>query len=246
MMVNLKMLRILIILLSAFAFSMQCSGQTTEEIIATHLNKIGGEENWLKVKSIEIEYKLQTDAGTMFINKKIIRKKKYRSDLKFESRIPAEKDKKYYLLLNDQGGFKYMPDTHDKVVAMDSIDLMLAREDMDYEDPFIQYRQKGTEIKQLEMMYEGDQEYFKFHLRMVSGREFICLLDSKTYLIHRMTEINSDVDNNRIYGAFKTIDGLVFPQSITGSFGEQELILVRINPVFSDAVFKISAPMNYR
>lgn len=246
MILNLGMKLILIVLLGAIGISIPALGQTTEEIIEIHLKKIGGEENWLKVKSIQMIYKLQTDAGTLLIDKKIIRKKKYRSDLKFESRVPAEKDKKYYLLLNEQGGFKYMPDTHDKVVAMDSVDLMLAREDMDYEDPFIQYRQKGTEIRQLDMMYEGEQEYYKFHIRLVSGREFICLLDSKTHLIHRLTEINSDADNNRIYGAYTTVEGLLFPQSITGSFGEQVLTQVRINPVFNETIFKISAPMNFK
>lgn len=240
-------MRSLILIVCVLKFAMPIMAQAQEEIIQYHLKAIGGESNWTKVKSVLIEYQIVSDAGTMKVSRKIIRSKSYRNDFKFESRVPVYKDHEFYILYTPQGGWKYMPDTRDKVVRMDSSDLEVAKIDLDYEDPFIAYREKGINIQMMDLMYEGEKEYFKFQIHYPSGRSFICLLDKKTYLIRRMTEINTDADNNKIFDDYRaTSEGLIFPRSITGSFGEQLITLIKINPVFPESTFKVTPSVNFR
>jgi hypothetical protein len=140
-----------------------------------------------------------------------------------------------------------MPDTRDKVEGMDSTEIELAKIDLDYEDPFIAYREKGINIQMMDLMYEGEKEYFKFQILYPTGRSFICLLDTKTYFIRRLTEVNTDADNNKIFDDYRaTPEGLIFPRSITGSFGEQLITLIKINPVFPESTFKVTPPVNFR
>lgn len=246
-MTKFEYMRSLILFLFMLEFALPIKAQTQEEIIQNHLKAIGGESNWTKVKSVLIEYQIASDAGTMKVSRKIIRNKSYRNDFKFESRVPAYKDHEFYILYTPQGGWKYMPDTRDKVEGMDSSELEVAKIDLDYDDPFIAYREKGINIQMMDLMYEGEKEYFKFQIHYPSGRSFICLLDTKTYLIRRMTEVNTDADNNKIFDDYRpTPEGLIFPRSITGSFGEQLITLIKINPVFPESTFKVTPPVNFR
>jgi len=246
-MTKFEYMRLVVLFLGLITFAVPLMAQTQEQIIQNHLNAIGGESKWTKVKSILIEYQIASDAGTMKVSRKIIRNKSFRNDFKFESRVPAYKDHEFYILYTPQGGWKYMPDTRDKVEGMDSTEIQLAKIDLDYEDPFIAYREKGISIQMMDLMYEGEKEYFKFLITYPSGQSFICLLDTKTFLIRRMTEINTDADNNKIFGDYRpTPEGLIFPRSITGSFGEQQITLIKINPVFPESTFKVTPPVNFR
>ncbi|MBK6819783.1 MAG: hypothetical protein IPG85_09460 [Bacteroidetes bacterium] len=97
--------------------------QVKEDILKKHLNAIGGAKNWNNVKTIRSVGLRESDGSIIEEKKQIIVNKAIRIDYTYQSRDKALNDKKFFIIVNGNQGWKYLPDN-----LKDSIETMTSGE----------------------------------------------------------------------------------------------------------------------
>ncbi|MBL7766397.1 MAG: hypothetical protein JNJ58_09910 [Chitinophagaceae bacterium] len=220
--------------------------QSTEEIIQKHLTAIGGEKNWNKINTILIESTQRIEGDEIEHRRQVIRNKAVRSDMIYKGRSAAVNDKKYYILVNQKGGWYFLPGQA-KVAPMNAEEILYYKDDLDYEDPFLNYIQKERQITMIGLEYYDDREFYKFSIQYPSGKQEYCYLDSKTFLIDKRVLINAPIEDSRDYRNYTRYgDGIMMPATIITTGGEITITQVQINPVLDEKAFNPDFPNNYR
>ena len=146
------------ILITFFAISFfKSNAQSTDDIIAAHIDSIGGIENWDKINTIEIKSSIQMGRSIILTTKSIVKNKSLRNDISIENKFEPIKDKKYYIILNENIGWKYLPETKDDILPMEPFEVLQTQDELDYEDPFIHYKEKGRDINLIGIEYYNYQ-----------------------------------------------------------------------------------------
>lgn len=232
--------------LLAFAFSFGILlahhvlyAQSTSEIIERHIDSVGGESNWDKINSLVLEQELQTDDALFFITRSIIKNKSLRNDIRIQRRLPDEQEKKYYIILNGKQGWKYMPDTKNMILTLFPAEIERLQDDLDYEDPFLHYREKGREIEMVNMEYYDSADHYKFLIKYPSGKKVFCYMHAVSLMITKTVLLESEVDEIRNYDAYQRLpEGVVIPKEITDLAGHLSVKSVKVNPVLPAHLFQ--------
>lgn len=234
-----KGLLILVLLQFSLPGVTDLNAQSTAEIISRHIDSIGGAKNWDKIQSLVLDEELRTDDATYFITRSIIKNKSLRNDMRIQRRLPDEQDKKYYIILNGNQGWKYMPDTKNTILTLYPSEIAQLQDDLDYEDPFLHYREKGREIEMVNVEYYDSADHYKFLVTYPSGKKIFCYLHALTLMITKTVLLESEVDEIRNYVAYQRLpEGVVVPKEIIDLSGQLSIKSVMINPVLPPHLFK--------
>jgi hypothetical protein len=230
---------IVIAALSATSFS-NVHAQTIDEITKKHIDAVGGIENWNKVKSIRMEGKVKAQGADILITISQIDKKAMRQDIEVMGM------KGYYFVTNTEG-YSYMPfQGQTKPEPMTADDVKNSQDDLYLHDDFITCKELGKKVELIGKDEIDGTECFKIKMTDKDGQETTYFLDADNYyVIKQVSKVKAngqEMENSSSFGDFKkTPEGVVFPMSLMGGFGDTQITKIEINPTLDDSLFKIKS-----
>jgi hypothetical protein len=237
-------MRIAVVLVGILLFSSYfLIAQVQEDIIKKHLKAIGGEKNWSRVKTMSTFGVRESGGDRIEERRQMILNKAVRIDYKYISRDPATAQKKYFIVVFDNKGWKYMPDNR-----MDTVELLSEQEVQYYKsenyfnDPFLHGELSQVRIEYLTKEIINDREQFKFVIHYAKSKSAFIYLDAQTYLITKSISIENDSEIELNYDEYKLLDKeIMIPHAIYSNYDGFSLKEVQLNPILSDEIFKPKA-----
>lgn len=169
-------LSILAICTSAMTFA-----QTAEEIIAKHVDAIGGEANWKKINTIRQEATLSVQG--MDLNVVIIAA--HNKGVRQEFNVMGMNN---YSIITPTGGWNYMPvQGQSKPEPMTEEQLKYGKDQLDVQGEVVDYKTKGHKIEKLDNEEVDGVSCFKIKLTRKNGNEIVYFIDPKNYYCIRTT-----------------------------------------------------------
>ena len=214
--------------------------QTTEELITKHIEAIGGKENWKKVNSMRSEATLSTQG----IEVPIIITQVHNVGMKQEFSVMGMSG---YSIIGVDGGWNFNPmqgQTKPEPITQD--ELNVGKEQLDLQGEFIDYKEKGHTIEQLENEDIDGVACFKLKLTRKSGREATYILDPKTFYIVR-TISKMSVNGQEIESTINLSNYQKLPLGISVPFTMENnmmpapinLTKVEVNIAVDQSIFKV-------
>jgi hypothetical protein len=226
----------LAILCTAFTFA--ASAQTLDEIVAKHIEAIGGKDNWSKLKSIKTESILKMQGAEINITSIQIDKKALRQDIGVMGMTG-------YSIVTKTQGWNYMPwQGQTKPEAMTDDDVK-NQDDLYIQDEFITYKELEKQLEYYDKDDVDGTECFKLKMTDKDGQETTFYIDPTNYFVIKKTKKikanGQETENSSFYGDYKKSDaGVYFPMSVTSGWGESEIVKLEINPMVDETIFTIT------
>jgi len=159
------------------------NAQTADEVIAKYITEIGGAEKWSKVQSIKIEGQIEVQGIQIPFTMQGLQMKGMRVDAEFQGN-------KIIDITTPTKGWAQNPLSGKATLGPISEDELKQKlDDLDIQDPFVDYKAKGSVIESLGKDEEDGNEYFKIKMTTKNGNEKTYFFDTKTNLIYKIESI---------------------------------------------------------
>lgn len=222
-------------LLLATAFI--AKAQTADEIIAKHIEAIGGADAWKKVNSVKLEGTLIVQGTTVNMTQTILHGKGNRQDI-------SVMGMNGFMIIAPTSGWNFMPFQGQAAPEpMTAEDVAEGQSELDAQGNLIDYAAKGHTVEYLGKDDVEGTDCYKLKINLKSGKSETYYFDSKSYLLIRSVskqkangqeaEITTNFSNYE-----KLPEGIVVPKSITLPFGEMNITKVVINAPVDESIFK--------
>ncbi len=212
--------------------------QTADEIIAKHLEAIGGADAWKKVNSVKLEGTVKIQGGAeATVTQTILHGKGNRQDILFMGMSG-------YMFVTPTNGWNFMPFQGQAAPeALTAEDVAEAQADLDVQGNLIDYAAKGHTVEYLGKDDVEGTECFKLKVNLKSGKPETLYLDTKSYLIIRSVSIQKangqEVESTTNFSNYEKLpEGIVIPKSLGLSFGEMNITKITINGPVDESIFK--------
>ncbi len=242
-----KDILVYIILIATIGTSINLSAQSTEDIIRKHIAVTGGDTNWEKIQTISISGSMMKRGNTIYVTKNIIKDTCIRNDMTIQYPEAGRSDKKYYIILNENKGWSYLPEERNNTIfALEESEVNELKDELDYEDPFIRYNEKGRDINMLGIEYDKGVEYYKFSIQYKSGKLIYCYVNTETMLIDKIESMHSNEVVMLQYLMYKKLpEGITMATKIVSDEGELNIHSIKINTPMSKELFQPSDKNNF-
>ncbi len=231
------MKKILLSLTLLFAVAFSVSAQTADEIIAKYIDAIGGAEKWSKIKSIKLEGQVEVQGLAIPFTMQGIQLKGQRVDAEFQGN-------KIIDIVTPTGGWSQNPLAGKATMSpMTSEELKSKLDDLDIQDAFVGYKEKGSTIEFLGKDEEDGNEYFKIKMTTKNDNVKTYFFDTKTYLIYKEESIVKQ-QGQEMKAAVKMLDYQTIDYGVKMPFkSDQGMMImvtkkVTVNPVIDESIFK--------
>lgn len=212
--------------------------QSIDEIVKRHVDAIGGEENWRKVKNMVMKAKTKAQGADINITRTIVDKTAMRMDIDVFGM-------KGWSIMTNKEGWVFMPfQGQTKPEAMTADDIKSSQDQLQVLDEFITYKEMGKKIELVGKDDVDGVECFKIKLTEANGQETSHWIDpSNYYLIKSVSKIKANGKENEITTSFsnyrKLESGIVYAMNMSGDMtGELEITSVEVNTKIDDSIFK--------
>lgn len=213
--------------------------QTSDEIIAKHIEAIGGKANWEKIKSFKTESLIKSQGSEI----KVVSIQKDKTAMRQDIFVMGMTG---YSIVTNSEGWNFMPWAgQTKPEPMTADDIKNSQDDLYLQDEFMTYKELG---KKLDFVGKDDvdgTECFKFKMTDKNNQETTFYIDPSNYFVIKQTQkIKADgkeIESTTTYGDFKQLEGgITCPMSVTSNYGIISIIKLEINPIIDDSVFKLT------
>jgi outer membrane lipoprotein-sorting protein len=226
--------------LSALLSLTIAKAQTADDIIAKHIDAVGGKDKISQVTSMYIES--NTNIMNMDAPSKtyIVTGKGYRTESDFNGQ-------KLVQVITDKGGWSINPFLGGTTpTAMSDDDYQGRAEDINAVDPLVNYAANGAKVTLAGQEKVGDVNAYKLQLTNKFNKETDFYIDPATWYVIKMvstatmmgqpTTITTTLSNYQ-----KTDFGIVMPYSISTDFGQAVLAVtvqkVEVNKQIDPTIF---------
>jgi len=225
---------ILAMLVSIFTFA-----QTAEEIVAKHIEAIGGAAAWKKVNSLYYEGKITVQGAEVNVTLTALNGKGVRQNISFGGMTG-------YQIVTPTAGWNFMPFQGQAAPeAMTADQLKESADDLDVQGKLVDYKSKGNTVEYLGKDDVEGTECFKLKITSKAGNVETVFIDPKSYYVVRSvakktangqeSNVQTDLSNYQ-----KLPEGIVVPFSIKLSEGELVLSKAEVNKQVDESTFKPS------
>jgi hypothetical protein len=212
------------------------NAQTADEVIAKYITEIGGADKWAKVQSIKVEGQIEVQGIQIPFTMQGAQMKGVRVDAEFQGNkiIDITTATKGWAQNPLAGKATLSPITEDE--------LKQKLDDLDIQDPFIDYKAKGSVIESLGKDEEDGNEYFKIKLTTKNGNEKTYFFDLKTNLVYKIESIVKQ-QGQEMKSEVKLLDYQTLDYGIKMAFKQDQgqMMMVNkkitINPTIDDSLF---------
>lgn len=228
----------LLLALTLFAGGLAATAQTAEEIVAKHIEAMGGKEAWAKVSSVRYEASITVQGTEVSINRTILQGKGMRMDV-------AVMGMNGYEIMTPAAGWAfrpYMQQTEKQASTPDEVKE--AQGDLETSgNGLIFYKERGHAIELAGKESIDGTECFNIRLTMNNGAVSHLYIDPKTWYIVRETRKSKangqEKDETTGYANYKKQpEGVVMPFSVMIEFGEIVISKMELNKPVDEKIFK--------
>lgn len=224
--------------LTAVFFSLSMFAQTTDEIIAKHIEAIGGKANWTKITTMRSEGTIKSQGIEIKLVNTQVHKKATRSDITVMGMTG-------YTIITNTDGWMFMPfQGQTKPEPMTADDVKASQQQLDFHDEFLNYKEDGKVLEDLGKEDIDGTECFKLKLTNKNGEQNTYYIDPTDYMVIKMTNKSTtdgqETESSTSFSNYKKLDeGIVVAMNISAQFGDFETTKIEINPTIDEAVFKV-------
>lgn len=211
--------------------------QTAEEIIAKHIEAIGGKDAWKKIVSITFDGTMNVQGNDIQISLVQLHGKGMRQDITVQGLSG-------YQIVTPTQGWTYLPfQGQTEVTAMSEEDVKRAQSELDVQGPLIDHKEKGHTVELAGKETIEGTECYKLSVTLSSGRKTVIFIDSKTYYAVRTNmsqQVNGqEQDMETSFSGFEKLrEGIVMPKSMTLPYGTMTINKVEVNKPIDENLFK--------
>ena len=166
--------------------------QTVDEIVAKHIEAVGGVDAWKKVNSIRMEGTVMVQGADVSVIVTSVNKKGARQDISLMGMNG-------FVIITPTAGWTYLPfQGQNEVDAMTEDDLKETVDELDIEGKLIGYKEKGTTIDYLGKEDVDGTECDKLAVTTKSGNKETCFIDpASSHIIKSIKAQNSKWTRSR-------------------------------------------------
>jgi len=215
-----------------------CSfAQTADEIVDKYIKEIGGKEKWRQVKSIQVDGQIEVQGLVIPYTVKGIQNVGLRVDAEFQGQ-------KIIDIVTPEAGWSQNPLAGKTTLQpLSKEELKEKLDELDLQDEFVDYKEKGSTIEFLGKDEEDGNEYYKVKLTSKNANETTYFFDVKTALIYKQETMSKQqgqdvkvISKNYNYQA--TEFGIKMPFKVDQMGMMMVSNKVTINPTVDTAIFK--------
>jgi outer membrane lipoprotein-sorting protein len=227
----------LILSLWVVAASITSFAQNAEEIAKKHIEAIGGEANWRKVKNMRMDATTKANGADIKVSRVVEDGKAMRMDIEVFGM-------KGWTIITKTEGWAFMPfQGQTKPEAMTADDVKSSQEQLACLDEFITYKELGKRLEYVGKDEVDGVECQKVKLIEKDGKETSYWIDpSNYYIIKSLTKTSAngkEVEATMTYSNYKKLEsGIVVAMSMGGDMGEIEINSMEVNAKLDEKVFK--------
>jgi len=234
-----KLIRTSAIAIMAMLVSVFTFAQTAEEIVAKHIEAVGGAAAWKKVNSLYYEGKMTVQGAEVNVTLTVLNGKGSRQNISVMGMTG-------YQIVTPTAGWNFMPfQGQTTAEAMTTDELKQSADDLDVQGKLVDYKSKGHTVEYLGKDDVEGTECFKLKITTKAGNVETVFIDPKSYYVVRSvvkrtangqeSDVPSDLSNYQ-----KLPEGIVVPFSITLPFGELVISKAEVNKQIDESTFKPS------
>ena len=212
------------------------NAQTADEVIEKYITEIGGADKWSKVQSIKIEGQIEVQGIQIPFTMQGLQLKGMRVDAEFQGN-------KIIDITTPTKGWAQNPLSGKATLGPISEDELKQKlDDLDIQDPFVDYKAKGSVIESLGKDEEDGNEYFKIKMTTKNGNEKTYFFDTKTNLIYKIESIvkqqGQEMKSEQKLLDYQTTDyGIKMPFKQDQGQMMMDTKKITINPSIDAAIF---------
>lgn len=231
-----------LLLLSLFFCVAAVQAQTADDIIAKHIEAIGGKEKLQGITSVRMENTMQVMGNETTGTTVILNGKGFRNESKFNGQQIVQ-------VYTDKGGWALNPMAGSSEPQALTPEQIKAAQDQIYVVPFLNYADRGNKAELLGQEKVGAVNAYKVKLTNKENAATTYYFDPATYYMIQAVRsgemMGQQLDVTTAYSNFKKTDyGWVVPQAMDISFGGQFSISavvnkVEVNPAVDAAIFEM-------
>jgi hypothetical protein len=209
-----------------FLASLNAKAQTADQIIASHINAIGGKEVIEKIKSQVIEGELTVMGTTLDTKTSMVVGKGFRSVADFNGQeiIQAMTPTSGWIVNPLQGIMEPKPATEPEIKAAQYL--------LEFGGRLYNYKEKGSSVELVGTDSVDGVKTFKLKLTPKEGKPIFYFIDPSTYYVLK-TETTADVNGQEapstsLFSDYKKTDiGYVMPHTIIQNQGFEMTVNVK-------------------
>ena len=211
--------------------------QTADEIIAKHIEAIGGADAWKKVNSIKMEGTMLVQGATVTMTQTVLHGKGNRQDISFGGMNG-------FMIIAPTSGWNFMPFNGQAAPeALTAEAVAESQADLDAQGNLIDYAAKGHTVEYLGKDDVEGTDCFKLKVNLKSGKPETLYLDTKSYLIIRSVSVQKangqEMEVTTNFSNYEKLpEGILVPKSIGLPFGEMNITKITINGTVDESIFK--------
>ena len=216
--------------------------QTVDEIIAKHIDAIGGKDKLNSLTSVHMEGTTELMGSEGASATTVLNGKGFRN----ESEFNVQKIVRVY---TEKGGWTINPFAGSTDPQELPAEQYKAGEDEIYIEPFHNYTERGSKAELLGQEKVGDANAYKIKLTNKDSSEKTFYIDPSTYYVIQITTttnvMGQDMDVKTTCSDFKKTDyGIVVPQTLQVNIGDQftmttKLTKIDVNPTVDPSIFEM-------
>lgn len=234
----------LLALAIGLALAAPAGAQTVDEIIAKHVEAVGGLDKIKAVKTVRMTGKITLGPG---IEAPVVMELKRPNSLRMDFTVQG--------MVGSQGydgavGWTFMPFQGSKAAQqMAEEELKMAREQADMDGPLVDYKAKGHTVELVGKDKVEGSDAYKLKVTLKDGVVRHMYIDAEHFLQlkdeARRTIRGTEIDTETILGDYKEVGGMMFPHSIDsgqkGAPQRQKIVVekIELNVPIDDARFKM-------
>jgi hypothetical protein len=234
-----KLIRTSVIAIAAMLVSVFTFAQTAEEIVAKHIEAIGGAAAWKKINSLYFEGKITVQGAEVNVTLTALNGKGVRQNISVMGMTG-------YQIVTPTAGWSFMPfQGQTTAEAMTADQLKESADDLDVQGKLVDYKSKGNTVEYLGKDDVEGTECFKLKITTKAGNVETAFIDPKSYYVVRsivkktangqQSDVQTDLSNYQ-----KLPEGIVVPFSIKLSEGELVISKAEVNKQVDESTFKPS------
>ncbi|HLD53200.1 MAG TPA: hypothetical protein VJA82_07850 [Sediminibacterium sp.] len=230
------MKKILFSVLVVFAAIASLSAQTADDVINKYVAAIGGAEKWSKIQSLKVEGQIEVQGLAIPFTMQAVHMKGMRVDAEFQGNVIID-------ITTPTKGWSQNPLMgKSSLEAITADELKSKLDELDVQDEFVNYKEKGSTVEFLGKEEEEGTSYNKVKLTTKNGNEKTYYFDLTTNLIYK-EETTIKQQGQEMKQAVKYLDYKTLENGIKMAFktdmGMMMMVTnkVTINPTIDEAIF---------
>ncbi|MEP7109495.1 MAG: hypothetical protein ABI760_15990 [Ferruginibacter sp.] len=201
--------------------------QTVDEIIAKHVEAIGGKEKLSSITSLHLENTMRVMGNDAPSNSTLLIGKGFRSESEYNGQ-------KMIQVITDKGGWSINPMSGGTDPQPINEDQYKAAKDQLYIEPFVDYASKGSKVELAGKEKVGSADAYKLVLTNKDNISTTYYFDVSTWYVLKAVKKNNlmgqEMEITSTFSDFTKSDfGIIIPYSTEMDFGGQFQMTSKVN-----------------